>query len=180
MTQHGDIATTLRNTHAQTDLCASRVSWSTTPLMIVAIIRTKASLTYTHPRMHVARHSIDPEGSARNSCNSSPKHAHWSAQRAYNGQLLQLLSVKPKQAARKHEYVYMTNRKATVALTTGREKLEKTKINTVGCYRYFYYFSFITSSISTLSVWPAVTTVARTPFRVHSTFRTCLTLVYVT
>ena len=34
--------------------------------------------------------SID-RGSARNSCNSQPKHARWSAQRAYNGQLLQLL-----------------------------------------------------------------------------------------
>ena len=34
--------------------------------------------------------SID-RGSARNSCNTKPNHAHWSAQRAYNGQLLQLL-----------------------------------------------------------------------------------------
>jgi len=32
---------------------------------------------------------------ARNSCNSWPKHAWWSAQRAYNGQLLQLLRALP-------------------------------------------------------------------------------------
>ena len=33
--------------------------------------------------------------SARNSCNSQPKHARWSSQRAYNGQLLQLLRALP-------------------------------------------------------------------------------------
>jgi len=39
--------------------------------------------------------SIDPDGSASNSSNSSSKHARWSAQRAYNGQLLQLLRALP-------------------------------------------------------------------------------------